>query len=97
MEGTPAAASVAMMSRRLGAELQLWAGARASFLSNDDGCVEHVMILLGIAVTPHGLKLSVSMRITTRGHMVGKTFAASAIHAHYGYTGEHLPVAATCR
>jgi hypothetical protein len=54
-------------------------------VSDDDGCIDRVTLRPGTIITPKGLTLSVSMRVTIRGHKVGDAFEATAIRTHYVY------------
>lgn len=96
-ERTGAAVEPASDEQTLRGRIAAMDGRLGLVVSDDDGCIEHVKILPATTVTPRGLALSVSMRITVHGHMAGTTFVATAIHAHYVYTGEHPSLSAVCR
>lgn len=60
-------------------------GRIASIDSDDDGCIDREMLRHGTVVTPVGLTLSVSTRVTVHGHKVRNGSEATAIRAHYVY------------
>jgi hypothetical protein len=68
-------------------------------VSDDNGCIDHVIIRAGTIITPTGLKLGVSMRVTIHGHETANGFDATSIHAHYLYVrAPHVvPTRGICR